>query len=170
MEKTRNSANVDPRTRRLAFCALFTALGVVLGGLLSIPAMPLGSYTLKIGLGNSDGGAVWSAVRRNGRGVDGSFAGADIPQRGLYAVVHSNRGAFRGDPRYVLRKGPEAYAEAHIRSCVFRTDGLQCGAQYAAAHVALRVSVADRICEVNKSGGDDTAVYRPRVLRGKAYG
>ena len=31
MEKTRNSANVDPRTRRLAFCALFTALGVVLG-------------------------------------------------------------------------------------------------------------------------------------------
>ena len=27
------------------------ALGVVLGGLLSIPAMPLGSYTLKIGLG-----------------------------------------------------------------------------------------------------------------------
>ena len=34
MEKTRNSANVDPRTRRLAFCALFTALGVVLGGLL----------------------------------------------------------------------------------------------------------------------------------------
>lgn len=51
MEKTRNSANVDPRTRRLAFCALFTALGVVLGGLLSIPAMPLGSYTLKIGLG-----------------------------------------------------------------------------------------------------------------------
>lgn len=51
MEKTRNSANVDPRTRRLAFCALFTALGVVLGGLLSIPAMPLDSYTLKIGLG-----------------------------------------------------------------------------------------------------------------------
>ena len=51
MEKTRNSANVDPRTRRLAFCALLTALGVVLGGLLSIPAMPLGSYTLKIGLG-----------------------------------------------------------------------------------------------------------------------
>ena len=51
MEKTRNSANVDPRTRRLAFCALFTALGVVLGGLLSIPTMPLGSYTLKIGLG-----------------------------------------------------------------------------------------------------------------------
>lgn len=49
--KTRNSANVDPRTRRLAYCALFTALGVVLGGLLSIPAMPLGSYTLKIGLG-----------------------------------------------------------------------------------------------------------------------
>ena len=51
MEKTRNSANVDPKTRRLAYCALFTALGVVLGGLLSIPAMPLGSYTLKIGLG-----------------------------------------------------------------------------------------------------------------------
>ena len=33
MEKTRNNANVDPRTRRLAFCALFTALGVVLGGI-----------------------------------------------------------------------------------------------------------------------------------------
>ena len=84
MEKTRNSANVDPRTRRLAYCALFTALGVVLGGLLSIPAMPLG--------------------------VDGSFAGADIPQRGLYAVVHSNRGAFRGDPRFVLYEGTKAYA------------------------------------------------------------
>ncbi len=39
------------RTKRLVTCALLTALGVVLGGLLSIPAMPLGAYTLKIGLG-----------------------------------------------------------------------------------------------------------------------
>lgn len=38
-------------TRRLVVCALFTALGVVLGGMLSIPAMPMGAYTLKIGLG-----------------------------------------------------------------------------------------------------------------------
>jgi ECF transporter S component (folate family) len=35
----------------LLVTALALALGVVLGGLLSIPAMPLGSYTLKIGLG-----------------------------------------------------------------------------------------------------------------------
>lgn len=39
------------KTRRLVICALLTALGVVLGGLLSIPAMPLGAYSLKIGLG-----------------------------------------------------------------------------------------------------------------------
>ncbi len=38
-------------TRRLVICALLVALGVVLGGLLSIPLMPLGAYTLKIGLG-----------------------------------------------------------------------------------------------------------------------
>jgi len=43
--------NVSPRTRRTVACALFTALGVVLGGMLSIPAMPLGAYTLKIGFG-----------------------------------------------------------------------------------------------------------------------
>ena len=36
MEKTRNSANVDPRTRRLAYCALFTALGVVLGSVVAL--------------------------------------------------------------------------------------------------------------------------------------
>jgi ECF transporter S component (folate family) len=39
------------KTRRLVLCALLTALGVVLGGLLSIPAMPLGVYSLKIGFG-----------------------------------------------------------------------------------------------------------------------
>lgn len=39
------------KTRRLVICALLTALGVVLGGLLSIPAMPLGAYSLKIGFG-----------------------------------------------------------------------------------------------------------------------
>ena len=36
---------------RLVVCAMLTALGVVLGGMLSIPAMPFGSYTLKIGFG-----------------------------------------------------------------------------------------------------------------------
>ncbi len=39
------------QTRRLVLCALLTALGVVLGGFLSIPAMPLGVYSLKIGFG-----------------------------------------------------------------------------------------------------------------------
>lgn len=39
------------KTRRLVVCALLTALGVVLGGLLSIPAMPFGTYSLKIGFG-----------------------------------------------------------------------------------------------------------------------
>ena len=39
------------KTKRLVTCALLTALGVVLGGLLSIPAMPLGTYSLKIGFG-----------------------------------------------------------------------------------------------------------------------
>ncbi|HWS30832.1 MAG TPA: folate family ECF transporter S component [Clostridia bacterium] len=38
-------------TKRLVLCALFVALGVILGGLLSIPAMPLGVYSLKIGFG-----------------------------------------------------------------------------------------------------------------------
>lgn len=39
------------RTRRLVLCALFVALGVVFGGLLNIPAMPFGVYSVKIGLG-----------------------------------------------------------------------------------------------------------------------
>ncbi len=39
------------KTRRLVICAMLTALGVVLGGLLNIPAMPLGVYSLKIGFG-----------------------------------------------------------------------------------------------------------------------
>ena len=38
-------------TRRLVLCALFVALGVILGGLLSVPAMPLGVYSVKIGFG-----------------------------------------------------------------------------------------------------------------------
>ncbi len=47
----KNSTQVNVNTKRIVICALLTALGVVLGGLLSIPAMPLGAYTLKIGLG-----------------------------------------------------------------------------------------------------------------------
>ena len=43
--------NISAGTKKLVYCALLTALGVVLGGMLSIPAMPLGSYTLKIGFG-----------------------------------------------------------------------------------------------------------------------
>lgn len=39
------------KTQRLVICALLTALGVVFGGLLSFPAMPLGVYSLKIGFG-----------------------------------------------------------------------------------------------------------------------
>ncbi len=39
------------KTRRLVISALLTALAVVLGGLLSIPAMPFGVYSLKIGFG-----------------------------------------------------------------------------------------------------------------------
>lgn len=42
--------NISAGTRKLVYCALLTALGVVLGGM-SIPAMPLGAYTLKIGFG-----------------------------------------------------------------------------------------------------------------------
>ncbi|MDL2235829.1 folate family ECF transporter S component [Christensenellaceae bacterium OttesenSCG-928-L17] len=37
--------------RRLVLCGLFTALGVVLGGMLSVPAFVLGGYSVKIGLG-----------------------------------------------------------------------------------------------------------------------
>ncbi len=46
-----NDIRTDKSTRRVVICAMLTALGTVLGGLLSVPAMPLGSYTLKIGLG-----------------------------------------------------------------------------------------------------------------------
>ena len=46
-----NRLNVSSGTKSIVYCALLTALGVVLGGMLSIPAMPLGSYTLKIGFG-----------------------------------------------------------------------------------------------------------------------
>lgn len=38
-------------TKRLVLCALFTAIGVLLSGPLSIPVFPLGIYSLKIGLG-----------------------------------------------------------------------------------------------------------------------
>lgn len=51
MEKNKSHANVAPRTKKLVICALLTALGVVLGGMLSIPAMPFGAYTVKIGFG-----------------------------------------------------------------------------------------------------------------------
>ena len=173
MEKTRNSANVDPKTRRLAYCALFTALGVVLGGLLSIPAMPLGSYTLKIGLGVLPvivTAALYGPLYGGTVGALTDLLQALIFPKGAYMPWFTVIGALFGViPGMFFVKGQKPTLK-HIRSCVFRTDGLQCSAQYAAAHVALRVSVADRICEVNKSGGDDTAVYRPRVLRGKAYG
>lgn len=52
MEKTRNSANVDPKTRRLAYCAAVYGVGRGAGRAASAyRAKPLGSYTLKIGLG-----------------------------------------------------------------------------------------------------------------------
>jgi len=38
-------------TRALAVCAMLTALGVLLGGMLKIPAVLFGSYSLKIGFG-----------------------------------------------------------------------------------------------------------------------
>ncbi|MEG1560083.1 MAG: folate family ECF transporter S component [Clostridia bacterium] len=37
--------------KRLVICAILIALGVILSGLLSIPVLPLGAYTLKIGFG-----------------------------------------------------------------------------------------------------------------------
>ena len=36
---------------KLVTCALLTAMGVILGGMLSIPAFPLGMYSVKIGFG-----------------------------------------------------------------------------------------------------------------------
>ncbi len=38
-------------TKRLVLCAMFTAIGVLLSGPLSIPAFPVGVYSLKIGFG-----------------------------------------------------------------------------------------------------------------------
>ena len=40
--------NISAGTRKLVYCALLTALGVVLGGMLSIPAMPLGFHKHRI--------------------------------------------------------------------------------------------------------------------------
>lgn len=45
------SAQPHGKIVRLVVCAMLTALGVVLGGMMSIPAMPFGSYTLKLGFG-----------------------------------------------------------------------------------------------------------------------
>lgn len=39
------------KTTTLVLSGLFIALGVVLGGMLSIPAFPMGTYSIKIGLG-----------------------------------------------------------------------------------------------------------------------
>ena len=38
-------------TRALAVCAMLTALGVLLGGMLKIPAFLFGGYSVKIGFG-----------------------------------------------------------------------------------------------------------------------
>ena len=43
--------NTHNMIKRLVLCGLFTALGVVLGGMLSIPAVALGGYSVKIGFG-----------------------------------------------------------------------------------------------------------------------
>ena len=40
-----------PDTRRIVICALLTAMGVILGGYLSIPALVVGTYSVKIGFG-----------------------------------------------------------------------------------------------------------------------
>ncbi|MBQ9832228.1 MAG: folate family ECF transporter S component [Clostridia bacterium] len=39
------------QTKKLVVCAMLIALGVVLGGMLSIPAIVLGGYSVKIGFG-----------------------------------------------------------------------------------------------------------------------
>ena len=39
------------QTKKLVVCAVFIALGVVLGGLLNIPAVVFGAYSVKIGFG-----------------------------------------------------------------------------------------------------------------------
>ncbi|MEG1547828.1 MAG: folate family ECF transporter S component [Clostridia bacterium] len=46
-----NKTSSHKMIKRLVVCALLTALGVILGGLLSIPAVPFGAYSLKIGIG-----------------------------------------------------------------------------------------------------------------------
>lgn len=42
---------IHQKTRILLHCALFTALGVLLGGPLNIPGIMMGTYSFKIGLG-----------------------------------------------------------------------------------------------------------------------
>ncbi|MDL2257732.1 folate family ECF transporter S component [Eubacteriales bacterium OttesenSCG-928-K08] len=43
---------VQFQTKRIVVCGLLCAIGVVLGGLLSVPAFPLGVYSVKISLAN----------------------------------------------------------------------------------------------------------------------
>lgn len=76
---------------RLVVCAMLTALGVVLGGLLSTPAMPFGSYTLKIGsacAGYNRRRALRTGIRGDSRRAVRSASGAHFPQGRIYAVVH----------------------------------------------------------------------------------
>lgn len=42
---------MNRNTRRLAVCAMLTAIGAILGGALSIPGIAMGGYTFKISLG-----------------------------------------------------------------------------------------------------------------------
>ncbi len=67
------------KTVGLVTCAMLTALGVVLGGLLSIPAMPLGSYSLKIGFGALPVIVVRALLWRNSWRAYGFHSGHDIP-------------------------------------------------------------------------------------------
>ena len=121
---------------RLVVCAMLTALGVVLGGLLSIPAMPFGSYTLKIGFG------VLPVI------IAGVLYGP-----GYGAIVGALCDLLQA---LIFPKG--AYMPDIACGCRWANRG-QRYMQYAACNLALWFAMADSLRAYNKSGCYDTAVF-----------
>ena len=92
-------------TRRLVLCALFTAIGVLLSGPLSVPVFPLGIYSLKIGLGTLPvvlAGILFGPVYG---GIVGAVAGREISKetggskgnKNVAAVAGAVGGALAGN-------------------------------------------------------------------------
>ncbi len=149
------------KVMRLVVCAMLTALGVVLGGLLSIPAMPFGSYTLKIGFGVLP---VIIAGVLYGPGY-GAIVGAlcDLLQalifpKGAYMPWFTVVGALFGliPGLFFIKRQTPTFLRILLAVAVGQIVG---SVICAACNLALWFAVANSLCAHNKPGCYDTVVF-----------